>query len=154
MQKHRYRIGIGIGWQQKIGVSVSVENGVLGLTLNITIAFIAQWVTIQDHLWMSTTYSKYLKKCWLQQVHNESSRCNVQCWPVWYGMVNVDLYSAIITKVSNALNMLVSVSVHFNAVHSACIAYSRFSQGSYASSASLTTFTALFLQFSWVNCCF
>ena len=26
----------------------------------------------------------------------------------WYGMVNVDLYSAIITKVSNALNMLVS----------------------------------------------
>jgi len=33
MQKHRYRIGIGIGWRQKIGVSVSVENGVLGLTL-------------------------------------------------------------------------------------------------------------------------
>ena len=28
---------------------------------------------------------------------------------VWYGMVNVDLYSAIITKVSNALNTLVSV---------------------------------------------
>jgi len=27
---------------------------------------------------------------------------------VWCGMVNVDLYSAIITKVSNALNMLVS----------------------------------------------
>ena len=27
---------------------------------------------------------------------------------VWYGMVNVDLYSAIITKVSNALNTLVS----------------------------------------------
>jgi len=27
---------------------------------------------------------------------------------VWYSMVNVDLYSAIITKVSNALNMLVS----------------------------------------------
>ena len=26
----------------------------------------------------------------------------------WYGMVNVDLYSAIITKVSNALNTLVS----------------------------------------------
>jgi len=25
---------------------------------------------------------------------------------VWYGMVNVDLYSAIITKVSNALNDL------------------------------------------------
>jgi len=35
MQKHRYRIGIGIGWRQKIGVSVSVENGVLGLTLII-----------------------------------------------------------------------------------------------------------------------
>ena len=35
------------------------------------------------------------------------------CFPstsslVWYGMVNVDLYSAIITKVSNALNTLVS----------------------------------------------
>ena len=30
----------------------------------------------------------------------------VQCF--WYGMVNVDLYSAIITKVSNALNTLVS----------------------------------------------
>ena len=29
---------------------------------------------------------------------------------VWYGMVNVDLYSAIITKVSNALNTLVSVA--------------------------------------------
>jgi len=27
---------------------------------------------------------------------------------VWYGMENVDLYSAIITKVSNALNTLVS----------------------------------------------
>jgi len=27
---------------------------------------------------------------------------------VWYGMVNVDLYSAIITKVCNALNTLVS----------------------------------------------
>jgi len=27
---------------------------------------------------------------------------------VWYGMVNVHLYSAIITKVSNALNTLVS----------------------------------------------
>jgi len=26
---------------------------------------------------------------------------------VWYGMVNVDLYSAIITKVSNALMKLV-----------------------------------------------
>ena len=27
---------------------------------------------------------------------------------VWYGMVNVDLYSAIITRVSNALNTLVT----------------------------------------------
>ena len=27
---------------------------------------------------------------------------------IWYGMVNVDLYSAIITKVSNALDTLVS----------------------------------------------
>jgi len=27
---------------------------------------------------------------------------------VWYGMVNVDLYSTIIKKVSNALNTLVS----------------------------------------------
>jgi len=27
---------------------------------------------------------------------------------VWYGMVNVDLYSAIITQVSNALDTLVS----------------------------------------------
>ena len=27
---------------------------------------------------------------------------------VWYGMVNVDLYSAVITKVSNALDTLVS----------------------------------------------
>ena len=27
---------------------------------------------------------------------------------VWYGMVNVDLYSAIVTKVSNALNTLVA----------------------------------------------
>jgi len=27
---------------------------------------------------------------------------------VWYGMVNVDLYSAIITKVCNTLNTLVS----------------------------------------------
>jgi len=27
---------------------------------------------------------------------------------VWYGMVNVDLYSAIITKVSHSLNALVS----------------------------------------------
>ena len=27
---------------------------------------------------------------------------------VWYGMVNVNVYSAIITKVSNALNTLVS----------------------------------------------
>jgi len=28
---------------------------------------------------------------------------------VWYGMVNVDLYSAIITKVSNALKKLCNV---------------------------------------------
>jgi len=27
---------------------------------------------------------------------------------VWYGMVNVDLYTAIVTRVSNALNTLVS----------------------------------------------
>jgi len=27
---------------------------------------------------------------------------------VWYGMVNVDLYGAVIAKVSNALNTLVS----------------------------------------------
>ena len=32
----------------------------------------------------------------------------VVCMLVWYGMVNVDLYCAIITKVSNALNTLVS----------------------------------------------
>ena len=30
---------------------------------------------------------------------------------VWYGMVNVDLYSAIITKVSNALNTLEKIQV-------------------------------------------
>jgi len=34
----------------------------------------------------------------------ESSRYGM----VWYGMVNVDLYSTIITKVSNVLNTLVS----------------------------------------------
>ena len=33
------------------------------------------------------------------------------CGMVWYGMVNVDLYSAIITKVSNALDTLVSCDV-------------------------------------------
>ena len=33
---------------------------------------------------------------------------------VWYGMVNVDLYSAIITKVSNALDTLVSGEKHDN----------------------------------------
>jgi len=35
---------------------------------------------------------------------------NTRLWygMVWYGMVNVDLYSTIITKVSNALNTLVS----------------------------------------------
>jgi len=32
----------------------------------------------------------------------------LSCYMVWYGMVNVDLYSAIITKVSNALSTLVS----------------------------------------------
>jgi len=32
----------------------------------------------------------------------------LSCYMVWYGMVSVDLYSAIITKVSNALNTLVS----------------------------------------------
>jgi len=34
----------------------------------------------------------------------------LQCYftMVWYGMVNVDLYSAIITKVSNELNTLLS----------------------------------------------
>jgi len=35
----------------------------------------------------------------------KASQCNGM---VWYGVVNVDLYSAIITKVSNALNTLVS----------------------------------------------
>ena len=47
--------------------------------------------------------------CWLTYTH----RCHVCAVPVeslwiWYGMVNVDLYSAIITKVSNALNTLIS----------------------------------------------
>ena len=32
---------------------------------------------------------------------------NVQQSTVWYGMVTVDLYSAILTKVSTALNTLV-----------------------------------------------
>jgi len=34
----------------------------------------------------------------------------LRLWSVmaWYGMVNVDLYSTIITRVSNALNTLVS----------------------------------------------
>ena len=33
VSKNRYRIGIVFDWQQKNGVSVSAENGVLGLTL-------------------------------------------------------------------------------------------------------------------------
>ena len=39
-----------------------------------------------------------------------TDRGEVAIWycMAWYGMVNVDLYSAIITKVSNALNTLVS----------------------------------------------
>ena len=41
---------------------------------------------------------------------HETTREEYLVWygMVWYGMVNVDLYSAIITKVSNALNTLVS----------------------------------------------
>jgi len=37
-----------------------------------------------------------------------STPCTLCTDLVWYGMVNVDLYGAIITKVSNALNTLVS----------------------------------------------
>ena len=37
VSKNRYRIGIVFNWQQKIGVSVSAENGVLGLTLETTV---------------------------------------------------------------------------------------------------------------------
>ena len=42
---------------------------------------------------------------------------------VWYGMVNVDLYSAIITKVSNALNTLVYLekSHVFTPCQSCCV---------------------------------
>ena len=36
-----------------------------------------------------------------------SVQCSL-CFSLWYGMVNDDLYSAIITKVTNALNTLVS----------------------------------------------
>ena len=41
----------------------------------------------------------------------EELKADLSTWSyrmVWYGIVNVDLYSAIITKVSNALNTLVS----------------------------------------------
>ena len=46
-------------------------------------------------------------------MHYENRDQNLNLVPrnssmVWYGMVNVDLYSAIITKVSNALDTLVS----------------------------------------------
>ena len=44
------------------------------------------------------------------------------CMYVWYGMVNVDLYSAIITKVSNALNTLVSREMPcFQALSKGCM---------------------------------
>ena len=44
----------------------------------------------------------------LRMLHIAVARSSIICGVVWYGMVNVDLYSAIITKVSNALNTLVS----------------------------------------------
>jgi len=43
------------------------------------------------------------RKLNLQLTTNSANFCMV-----WYGMVNVDLYSAIITKVSNALSALLS----------------------------------------------
>ena len=58
-----------------------------------------------------------IKTCALNHDATESLPLSYRCynqtdhgrvWMVWYGMVNVDLYSAIITKVSNALNTLVS----------------------------------------------
>ena len=45
---------------------------------------------------------------------------------VWYGIVNVNLYSAIITKVSNALNTLVSgQKPGFQALSKGLIVHSR-----------------------------
>jgi len=41
LEAYRYRIGIG--WQQKIGLSVSVENGVLGLTLQLSVNDVVVW---------------------------------------------------------------------------------------------------------------
>ena len=51
------------------------------------------------------------RKC--QALHDtsytgSSSKPSALTTMVWYAMVNVDLYSDIVTKVSNALNMLVS----------------------------------------------
>jgi len=47
---------------------------------------------------------------WLSDWSEVQIACTWSSWygMVWYGMVNVDLYSAIITKVSNALDTLVS----------------------------------------------
>jgi len=49
-------------------------------------------------------------KCWshLPPSSNVSPSSQNGHSLVWYGMVNVDLYSTVITKVSNALNTLVS----------------------------------------------
>ena len=48
-----------------------------------------------------------IRGAWMRPLVTHAARC-VVCASVWYCMVNVDLYSAIITKVSNALNTLVS----------------------------------------------
>jgi len=49
-------------------------------------------------------YSAEIKNRIKGSLHSEPTRLRMVC----YGIVNVDLYSAIITKVSNALNTLVS----------------------------------------------
>jgi len=73
-----------------------------------------QTASRSDHLFLQDSQSCPADK----HIHRyTSSRCYVDwnrplcyaCGMVWYGMVNVDLYSAIITKVSNALDTLVSV---------------------------------------------
>ena len=64
---------------------------------------------VKFHCGLSLIFGVSSKFVQVSRSHNWSGIIEwLPCGMVWYGVVSVDLYSAIITKVSNALNTLVS----------------------------------------------
>ena len=100
------------------GHNDSTINIVVAITITITFIFAIILGYYSAVVWPQwTAFSALTLLVGWQKGHPACKKRVVGCWRGYlsgarcrlaYGMVNVDLYSAIITRVSNALNMLVS----------------------------------------------